>query len=244
MPQPVDDQGQPTRSFYDFSVPFSLPDLSRASLLRQFFFFSNCLCAPTAMVRRAVYDEVGAYDPRLTNLQDLDMWIRVCANHDIHIMRDQLTAFRIRADLANTSAPRPDTILRCQFETTQILKRYLTLDRKFLAQILGHDLAEHGISLERPTYHWLAELALVAGSMAHKVFALETLFESARTDADCFRIRDLAGELDLFGIESKAVIPKLEADVAEMHKRIHQMELEAEVHHSRFSSSETSLKGE
>src|SRR5262245_33239036 len=99
LPRIVDEVGQPTRSSSDFTVPFSLPDLSRTSLLRRFFFDCNFLCAPTAMIRRVVYAQVGSYDPRFTNLQDFDMWVRLCTGHEIHIMLEELTAFRIHADL-------------------------------------------------------------------------------------------------------------------------------------------------
>lgn len=68
------------------------------------------------MIRRSAYAQAGVYDPRLTNLQDLDMWIRISTNGEIHVLREELTAFRIRSQNANTSAPRRDTALRSQFE--------------------------------------------------------------------------------------------------------------------------------
>jgi glycosyltransferase involved in cell wall biosynthesis len=203
LPRFVDEAGQPTRSYFDFTLPFSLPDLSRTSLLRYFFFHCNFLCAPTAMIRRAVYAQVGSYDPRLTNLQDFDMWVRVCTGHDIHIMREELTAFRVRADQRNMSAPRRDTILRSQFEFAQILKRYRAMSSNFLCKIFADDLATMGISPDGPHDLWLAEMAMTSSMPAHRLFALETLFETARSDADFSRLRDVAGSVDVFGIQSE-----------------------------------------
>lgn len=56
MPEAVDEHGAPTQPYNDFTVPLRLPDFSRRSWLRQFFFAGNCLCAPTAMIRRSAYD--------------------------------------------------------------------------------------------------------------------------------------------------------------------------------------------
>jgi glycosyltransferase involved in cell wall biosynthesis len=55
LPQPVDDYGAPAEAYSDFSQPLRLSDFSRRTWLRQFFFTGNCLCAPTAMIRREAY---------------------------------------------------------------------------------------------------------------------------------------------------------------------------------------------
>lgn len=202
LPRIVGESGQPTKSFYDFTIPFSLSDFSRKSFLKFFFFHCNCLCAPTAMIRSAVYSQVGNYDPRLTNLQDFDMWVRVCTGHDIHVMREELTAFRIRADHRNMSAPRRDTTLRSQFEFAQILKRYRAMNPSLVREVFADEIAVMDISPDRPHDLWLLGLALKAESPAHRLFAVETLFEIAQSDAELSRLRDLAGSVDVFGIWS------------------------------------------
>jgi glycosyltransferase involved in cell wall biosynthesis len=230
LPRTVDEQGQPTKSFFDFTIPFSLPDFSRVSLLRHFFFSSNCLCAPTAMVRRAVYAQVGSYDPRLTNLQDFDMWVRICTDHNIHILDEELTAFRIRGDQLNMSAPRRDTILRCSFEFAQILKHYRSMNPRLLKKVFARDLAEAKISTKQAPYRWLIELALTASLEAHQIFAVETLFDEAQSDDEFFRLRDLTGSLDLFGTESKAEVGVLRRTVAACDERMSELSRDAETH--------------
>jgi glycosyltransferase involved in cell wall biosynthesis len=200
LPCTVDERGQPTKSFFDFTLPFSLADFSRRSWLKYFFFKRNCLCAPTVMIRRSVYDRVGPYDPRLTNLQDLDMWVRICTGHDIHVMREEVTAFRIRDGNRNMSAPRLDVKLRAEFEFARILRNYRALSPDFVREIFGEELAAAGVHLTGPHERWLAELALREESPAHRLFALETLFDIAQDDADARRLRDLAGSHDVFGL--------------------------------------------
>jgi glycosyltransferase involved in cell wall biosynthesis len=228
LPRTVDDRGVPVASFFDFALPFSLPDFSRRSWLKYFFFHRNCLCAPTAMVRRSVYRQIGSYDARLINLQDLDMWIRVCAGHDIHVMREELTAFRIRGDDRNMSAPRPDTKLRAEFEFSRILRNYRAMGPDLIRAVFAEDFAAAGISLLGSHDHWLAELALHAGSPAHRLFALETLFETAQSDVDLRRLREVAGGLEIFGLlaadEHRRHAAQAAGAIAELRARVQQLE--------------------
>ncbi len=153
MPRLLDERGRPFyKNFFDFTLPFSLPDFSQRSWLHYFFFHGNCLCAPTAMIRRSVYTQVGDYDPRLTNLQDLDMWVRICSGNDIHVLRDELTAFRIRDDNRNMSAPtRRDAQLRAHFEFSRILRRYRRMSADLIRYVFADELVANGILPRLPT---------------------------------------------------------------------------------------------
>jgi glycosyltransferase involved in cell wall biosynthesis len=151
LPRTVGEHGEPTANFADFALPFSLPDLSRTTLLRHFFFHCNFLCAPTAMVRRAVYAKSGSYDRRLTNLQDFDMWVRLCTDHEIHVLPEELTAYRVRAENSNMSAPRLDTLLRTQFEWSQILRHYRAMRSEFLREVFAPTLPPMGSMQPVPT---------------------------------------------------------------------------------------------
>jgi len=200
MPKIIDESGSPTASFFDFRTALALPDFSRRSWLRHFFFKCNLLCAPTAMIRQSVYAACGDYDPRLTNLQDLDMWVRLATVSAIHVLSEELTAYRIRDNNQNMSAPRSDSVLRSQFEYAQILKRFRMIPVSVLQETFAQDLASNKIDAELTPDVWLAELALTVSSPAHRLFALESLFESANSDEDRRRLRDRAGIIDVFGI--------------------------------------------
>ena len=180
-----------------FALPFPSGRAPRQAWLRHFFFHGNCLCAPTAMIRREALRS-GRYDPRLTNLQDLDRWIQLLEHHEIRVLPDELTAFRVRSGNRNLSAPRRDSVLRSVFEPFQILKRYRSFPAELLREIFTEDIARHRIDTSGPTGVWLAELALTAQSATHPLFALDTLFDAARTDADYARLRELTGSVNAF----------------------------------------------
>jgi glycosyltransferase involved in cell wall biosynthesis len=65
---------------------FDNTNRSRHEWLRHFFLKGNCLCHPSLLIRRSVHDSVGLYNPLLGALDDLDMWVRVCLHHDIHVL--------------------------------------------------------------------------------------------------------------------------------------------------------------
>ncbi len=200
LPLLVDETGQPMPEAPVFALPFRFPDFSRRYWLRQFFFVGNCVCAPAAMVRRDAYRAVGPYDPRLTNLQDLDMWVRmVLAGQNMHVLLEPMTAFRIRAGQANMSAERPDTRLRTAFETTKILRHFASIDASLFHEVFDGGIAPVDMSHPSPA-RWVAEIALGDPRPAYQAFALEMLYETARDDADFTRLRVAAGERDVFGI--------------------------------------------
>ena len=195
----VGDDGEPVPGFETFRQPFAGFHPARAEWLRYFFFHGNCLCAPTAMIRRSAFLDIRLDDERFANLGDFDRWIRLLERYEIHVMPQELTAFRVRANDANMSAPRRDSMLRSAFEQSQILKRYRTFSRELLLEIFEPDLVAHTIDTTRPTDIWLVELALAAGTPWHRLFALDTMFDAARDERDLRRLRELTGNVNVFG---------------------------------------------
>ena len=199
LPRPVDEHGMPAEASDDFRAPLGFPDFSRKTWVGGFLNGVNCLCAPTAMIRREAY-EVGPYDRRLTNLQDFDMWVRmVLAGHTIHLLDEELTAFRIRDKRANMSASRPDSRMRTAFEMSRVLRRFLDLDDVYFECLFG-DMARE--SAGRPVAERIAILALRDPAPFRQLFALEAFYESAIDDDAFDKLRELAGSMDLFGDEA------------------------------------------
>jgi glycosyltransferase involved in cell wall biosynthesis len=205
VPRQVGETGEPVEglgSLFDF--PFGEPNPPRQAWLRRFFFRGNSLCAPSAMVRRAVFREIGDDDPRYSNLQDYDRWIRLLEKHEIFVMTEELTAFRVRANQANASAGRHDATLRSAFEWFEILKRYRSFAPEFLREIFAEDLARNGIDASGPTGVWLAELAVLGETPWHLLFALDTLYEAANDESSYRRLRELAASVNPFRIPNPA----------------------------------------
>ena len=163
----INEQGDPFHdpAHKDHAV-FRAANRPRQQWLRQFFDNGNALCHPTALIRREVYAEVGLYDPRLAQVPDLDQWMRVCTRFEIHVLPERFTAFRIRDQLQNASAARPEVVVRDAWERARILTTYLHLTvadqalvfPEFASQTgtYAEKLARHALNQPYPFYHRFA----------------------------------------------------------------------------------------
>jgi sugar O-acyltransferase (sialic acid O-acetyltransferase NeuD family) len=178
----IDDDGKPfTDKKHFYYKVFSQPNRSRFEWLRHFFYEGNCLCIPSALIRRECYDVVGRPDSRYLQLPDLDFWIRICFRYEIHIFQEKLTQFRVRSNGDNASSSKPENMRRVWWEYSKILHRYRTIcNEKELLAIFPEAME---FTKTRPVEsdmipYVVARLALAAGESPHmSAFALDTLFE-------------------------------------------------------------------
>jgi len=183
----------------DFAV-FRVENRDRFRWLRHFFDAGNCLCHPTLMIRRRCYSEVGLYDARLSQVPDLDMWIRLANRYDIYVMRETLTRFRIRDGQRNASAARPEVIRRDAWERQMVARHYLSMPDETLRLAFPENRDD-----PRPAAIWLAERGLAAGL---PLFGLTSLFDALDPygDGDDYRhLASLTGSIDLFGLFRGAI---------------------------------------
>lgn len=101
-----------------WSDVFRQPNRSQGEWLRHFFFTGNCLCHPSILARKEVYDKLGFYNPALKQLPDFEMWIRLVKKYPIHIIQEDLVA-HLR-DGNNTSAVSPENSARNLTELVEI----------------------------------------------------------------------------------------------------------------------------
>lgn len=152
---------------------FRAEERSRHQWLRYFFDEGNALCHPTALIRRSVYEQLGLYDPRLAQVPDLDMWIRLASYTNLYVMPRPLTAFRVRDGLQNASAGRPEVIVRDAWERARILRHYLTLPEPDLLQVFPEFAGQTAPLIEQ-----LARHALAKPYPFFQRFALDAWFDS------------------------------------------------------------------
>ena len=197
LPQFVDENSKPFwNPSHPFANRFTSENRGRHEWLRHFFYSGNCLCHPTILIRRACYEAVGAFDPLLMQLPDLDLWVRLSSRYEIHILPEKLTAFRVLADEQNTSAPTQEKAARHAWETLAVLRHYASLpDQDLRTMGFGADgtsalvhLALESISIGRPGY---------------VQFGLELLNDCIRRDPSSFPTGEyfrLVGACDPFGV--------------------------------------------
>jgi hypothetical protein len=106
----------------------------------------------------------------------------------------------MRADQKNLSAPRSDTQLRVQFETSIILKHYALMSPALIGEIFAPELGDQVLADEGEVKRFVAEIAMNMPLPSYQLFALQTLFEAAGDRADYARLRTLTGQADPFNL--------------------------------------------
>jgi glycosyltransferase involved in cell wall biosynthesis len=114
----IDGQGRPSES----SVMFTTDNRTSAEWLEYFFDNPNCLCTPSALLRREAINKTGHFCISMTQLPDFDFWIRLLKHSGIHILPEPLIFFRSTRN--NLSGATQRNLRRNKNELFLILNRY------------------------------------------------------------------------------------------------------------------------
>jgi hypothetical protein len=173
----IDEDGSPLDTSYEgYRNVFDCENLSRLEWLGRFFREGNCLCMPSAMIRRSVYEALDFQDRRFASLSDFDFWVRFSFDHEFHIMDERLTRFRVRSGMRNASSDRPENRIRSLFETRQILEHYLRIDRVETLLAVLPESAAFGAPTPETLPYFLARVALEIRQDSHRIWGLDVLF--------------------------------------------------------------------
>lgn len=148
---------------------------SSHDLLRALFFEGNRLCAPSAMIRRSALEACGLFHPTLYQLQDFEMWLRLCTSRRVALSDERVVESRIRADNANLSSLR--NLRRTRAEQEWIYSRMLTMsDAATLTTVFGSELAVWGLLAAEPDDKRIA-LSLLHQDPHVRRYGLERLMD-------------------------------------------------------------------
>lgn len=217
-PELIDEKGQPYMDEkHVYSTRFEQPNKTRAQWLSQFFTGVNCFCHPTVMIRKECYEKVGAYDFRYAQLPDLDMWIRLLFEYDVHIIAEKLAQFRILDNKKNISAATDINHVRSHWELSHILEEYTKIkDVSFFREIFP----DCGIQLFNNESRFIPFLtalrALKIKNPAHHLFAMnqlyklmaDTTFAEELEERFHFTYNDylkLSGEYNIFAVKRNEI---------------------------------------
>jgi glycosyltransferase involved in cell wall biosynthesis len=179
----IDDAGEPFRGQSRLAELYRAEHHDPPRWLRRFFLKGNCLCHPSVVIRREALERVGLYDPRFHQMNDLELWTRLCrAGHRIAVLDERLVRFRIHGEGGNVSAASPAAARRTRWESWRLLAHYADLPEELLYRVFP-ECAE-GPADEPPRVR-LARLVLErVRHPAYAQFALEILYAEAGRTGD------------------------------------------------------------
>ena len=102
---------------------FRQKDRSQGQWLRYFFVSGNCICHPTMLIRREVYQTLGGYDNRLRQVPDFDMWVRFVKFFQLHVSDEVEIMFRLLGAENASGHSRPN-VNRANVELYQLAGRF------------------------------------------------------------------------------------------------------------------------
>ncbi len=125
MPSFIDAKGQ-NLSLDTHVFMASLRLKTRAEFMNHFFFYGNCLCHPTILIKKECYQKHGFYKKTLRSLPDFEMWVRLFWHYNVIVLPDILIKFRNHS--FNESSNSLQNAIRGSYE-------YKITFHSFLAQI-------------------------------------------------------------------------------------------------------------
>lgn len=120
------DESNKRLSSHHLEKLFAVTNQTRHQWLRQFFFSGNSLCISSAVVRRNCFEEIGKFNPLLTQISDLDLWIKLCFKWEIYVIPENLTGMRVFKGHKNLSTPSPTSNSQLLLECQQAYDHYLS----------------------------------------------------------------------------------------------------------------------
>lgn len=127
---------------------FSQNNRTRQEWIDKLYFSSNCLCAPSGLIRKDCMNE-KMYQEALIQLQDYALWLDILTKKNIYIIQEKLTFYRLFVgEEKNLSTMNKQKFNALVHETLYIKDRYLwnLPDEKFVYLFGPHMLLNKKLS--------------------------------------------------------------------------------------------------
>lgn len=147
----VNEEGRPlTKDENQWIDIFTQENRSQGKWLRKFFFEMNCLCHPSILVRKDVYDKTKLFNIAFRQLPDFKMWVDIIKFTKIYVIPEKLVTFRVLNNGKNTSADTEQNHIRTRNEINLIMKDFFEdIPKEILIDGFEEDLIYKKIENEK-----------------------------------------------------------------------------------------------
>lgn len=119
LPQLINENGEKLNDSL-LQVMFRDNDIQKEKILNRLFYTGNYFCAPSALIKKEIFDEIGGFKRSLLQLQDYAMWIEIAKRYDMPIISERLINYRQHTN--NLSSKNNDK--RLMFEFKQVYRDF------------------------------------------------------------------------------------------------------------------------
>lgn len=181
--QLIDDNGMPfANEKHHSNNIFQKANRNRYEWLRYFFFNRNCLCHPSAVVRKRAYSDYKLFSKGLHGYPDFFQWIRLCKNAEIYIVQEQLTKFRIHAGEENDSGEKPENLKRINIEEILVMEQYKELVNTHEVVNVFPETEQYIVNGDMIEEYALAQMYLKGPGPAHWILGFKMLYDLFQDD--------------------------------------------------------------
>ena len=200
-----------------YKTIFEQENKSRAEWLRYFFYNQNCLCHPSLMIHKNIYQKYKLADFNgLWQLPDFYMWIKLSFHENFYIMPERLVNFRLRRNSQeNTSAFSFEKLVRAETENFLIMQNFLSNfnDDRFFLEVFP-ETKIFVVNNEFNRSFAFAQICLKKNQPFYNLTALKILYELLRDKNSAEQIKKLynydeknfytdSGNFDIFNVAQR-----------------------------------------
>ena len=190
---------------------YEVENRSRFEWLRHFFLKGNCLSLPCSLVRTECFAELGMFNPTFANIQDFDLWIRICHKADIYILDQKLIRNRWISDETNASGDNIRTRHRVLLEHKQSLNHYLQITDPNELLLIFPFASKYGEVTSDIIPYLLGRIAIDEGLNFKMLWGLDVIYNMLHNEKlsqiledkykfTCLDFIKLSGRCDTFSI--------------------------------------------
>lgn len=162
-------------------INFNISNRSRFEWLNYFFYYGNCLCHPSVLIRKNIQMERDLFAFGLGAFPDFYRWIKLCLSDEIYIYPEKLTYFRVRKGGLNTSGYNYSNVARGSFEECHLLDLYLSLNDKELLEVFP-ELSKYVVKKYFNKEYAFARLCLEQKKKNYIFYGLNLIYKIFQND--------------------------------------------------------------
>lgn len=115
------------KSAEHFGGLFEAENRSRFEWLHTFFVTGNKLCHPSCMMPMSILRDEKNRVVGMSALPDFYRWVKLCMKHEIYILPERLTTFRVHRDRSNASGKNPVNLKRYQLDDFLVMEQFYSI---------------------------------------------------------------------------------------------------------------------
>lgn len=109
---------------------------TRRDWIQRLIFEGNCICHPSAVVRREVLDKVGGYHLYYSHLADMDLWLRILRYYPIHMIEEPMVGYRCFENAKDQISGVSEE------QVTRSLNEHIIIRRNFINDLTDNEMLE------------------------------------------------------------------------------------------------------